>query len=828
MKGRGRILEENVGRLVREAYVPARPRPAFRAELLRTFRSELRRRHGRRPRLLRRPVAVAAGLVATAAALLFVLDPGGWRDPAPAASLAELLARGDVALRLEEGPWRPATDEERESGLSWEAAVALELPAATSQLVTADGVDVRANGPASVAFASLDAASLTLDAGELSVHTAPDHALRVRLEPGTVELSGASLRLTRAQERVTVTLLSGQASYLGPVGREPLEVGATLTVLAGVPVVTPDVLAAREEIEEQREAVPVPEPTTRTDVAAPPSIRATVLDPDGAPLQAFRVGLLYERLGNEYEEAETLDVETTDGTFTITGFDAGRYELIVHAPGLALARVGTFRVDGALVLEEPIRMEVGGGVAGYVVDPELGTPVANAVVLSENDAPQHFLLFSQPLQYWVPKSTTTGPDGGFQLDFLRPGVHRLRVSAPGYAPLFVEDVEILAEELLDGLAIELRRGGAVEGRVTTEDGSPAAGATVMCVMREQNEHRQMHFEMALTDSEGNYRLEDLPTLPMLLILVDPTQERRPRVKPVDIEEGRTKRVDFASAAELVRVAGLLRDADGDPVPFHNLALFERDALLVDAETDEFEATTSLEDGTFAFEQAAPGRHLAFAVEPQGRWIRFIGEIEVDEAPETGQDLQFGPGRVTVTVTGTLDGRAVAKGTTALLRQDASGQDVFAGWGFFENGTVTFEGLPTGAYRLIAYSGVDGLGHASTGLFLVTDDAPVATASLVLPLGGVLQAVVLDDEGNELGDGTLLLIDPDGNRHAFSREFLDTRAGHIVASGIAPGVYRAVVVREGIHSAPLSVRCVAGETKTFEIRWSGDRGPGGNR
>ena len=136
-----RILDRNLEALLKRAYVPVVPHPDFRAELMRLARGEAGRRRGSgRGRLLRFVLPAAAA--AAALVIWLATGLGGSGDEQLALTSGELVARGEVALRLDGGSgWRAATAEERTHGLPLQAhthGIEAQTPASASIEVRAD------------------------------------------------------------------------------------------------------------------------------------------------------------------------------------------------------------------------------------------------------------------------------------------------------------------------------------------------------------------------------------------------------------------------------------------------------------------------------------------------------------------------------------------------------------------------------------------------------------------------------------------------------------------------------------------------------------------
>lgn len=108
----------------------------------------------------------------------------------------------------------------------------------------------------------------------------------------------------------------------------------------------------------------------------------------------------------------------------------------------------------------------GGSIAGMVVDTQ-GKPIRGAVVTNHGNTPQ-------PHQ-----QTTTDAEGRFVLHDLAKSYvgYEIRVAAEDYAPELIE-VKPGSVETPGNVTVTLEPGHTLRGRIVTEDGLPAKGATI--------------------------------------------------------------------------------------------------------------------------------------------------------------------------------------------------------------------------------------------------------------------------------------------------------------------------------------------------------------
>jgi carboxypeptidase family protein len=126
-------------------------------------------------------------------------------------------------------------------------------------------------------------------------------------------------------------------------------------------------------------------------------------------------------------------------------------------------------------------------VSGQVIEDGTNTPVADArvfVVLDdERAAPDGF-----------PPEALSDRDGRYQFDVLTPGRYHIAAQKDGFAPPMdpstMQIFEVAAGQVLDGLTVPLRRGGAFAGRVLDPQGQPITNVGVIALLKRLNRNDQ--------------------------------------------------------------------------------------------------------------------------------------------------------------------------------------------------------------------------------------------------------------------------------------------------------------------------------------------------
>ncbi|MBK7875611.1 MAG: sigma-70 family RNA polymerase sigma factor [Planctomycetes bacterium] len=153
-----------------------------------------------------------------------------------------------------------------------------------------------------------------------------------------------------------------------------------------------------------------------------------------------------------------------------------RFELEVLADGYALGRAGPFDT----VPSEPVLVELDAlpGVRGRVVYD--GVPVGDARIEAYRRGTGRYARNGLAVRFdpQTRARTTTNADGAFTLTLRDEGDMVLLVVADGFATAEVALDAFVSERGRDGLAVELLRGGVIEGRVRAPAGRDVAGTIV--------------------------------------------------------------------------------------------------------------------------------------------------------------------------------------------------------------------------------------------------------------------------------------------------------------------------------------------------------------
>lgn len=202
---------------------------------------------------------------------------------------------------------------------------------------------------------------------------------------------------------------------------------------------------------------------------------------------------------------------------TSQGWSLGRWDLTAEAPTIAMPPVPfelTVEADGHLPRRlgpfEPasvgstLRVRLEALASSYVTVVADGRPVAGAAVEVLQEIAKGAVLVNGHVSSLRRFGTTTVTDGDgvFRFEVDEPARYSIRIDADGYAPTDVR-LRIEPHRAVEGLVVELDRGGSIEGRVLVAEGRDPQAHWVTA-------HRGDGFARSVRpDAEGRYRFDCL-------------------------------------------------------------------------------------------------------------------------------------------------------------------------------------------------------------------------------------------------------------------------------------------------------------------------------
>ena len=289
--------------------------------------------------------------------------------------------------------------------------------------------------------------------------------------------------------------------------------------------------------------------------------------------------LVNTRVITEEEGTFSLIIDPLTGETMGDSIPVGAHLLSVSHPDYLLNELEiSIDHDGAQVDFGIIDLEVNpSSVSGSVVDDALA-PIAGASVLIGDEL------------------TLTDVDGRFTLGGLRAGQYLLSVTADGFKPLLIEEVNLLAgmERTLSAVSLAFAT-GSLEGSVTLEDREDHSGVLVRARHAFSGEE-----QLTLTDETGTWRMDELRTGEYMVTASFADYQPVESILSVE-EEGRLN-LNFELLINRACLRGQINLSDG-ATDFEevNLTLLETVAI-----------TQGDESGQFQFDDLAPGAYTILA------------------------------------------------------------------------------------------------------------------------------------------------------------------------------------------------------------------------
>ncbi len=459
-----------------------------------------------------------------------------------------------------------------------------------------------------------------------------------------------------------------------------------------------------------------------------------VVDESGRPVPGARLKLIPTAAGRVVGSAPVGDEGSPrptrtgpDGRFSLPDLPAGWFRLEIEAEGfLASAR------DGLQIPAAQDRANLGRlrlrrslGLHGWAGD-EDGLPLAGVEVW----------MIPASVRDWDDlyargPAAVTGADGSFTLrDLPSEAGFSLDLCRAGYLPLSA----ILREVAREPFQAVLQRAATISGRVIAEDGGPASGASVQGWLAGEEPARTESIRpclrgsgAALADSEGRFRLDELPPgwWNLRATAGGSRGETRERLHVRAGESAAGVEIALESGAV---VSGRVLTAEGRPAPSAQVsALSEHGAVQ----------TLSEGDGAYRLAGVHPGEWTVEATLGGGRWA------------SRSLTIQAGDNRLDLTM------------DQGSARQEIRGR-VFGPDGPVAGATVVAHSARTfsaadGSFRLSVEDDQDyelwaeksGFAAASAGAAVSVAGAPVSGVEIRLSRGGAVSGRLVGLEPEEL-------------------------------------------------------------------------------
>jgi protocatechuate 3,4-dioxygenase beta subunit len=519
------------------------------------------------------------------------------------------------------------------------------------------------------------------------------------------------------------------------------------------------------------------------------SMSGKVVDAEGAGVAGGRVVCLRTPNFKIFESATT----EADGSFTLTGLDAGQYWVMAFQQ-----EKGEGQNQGAKAGDRDVRIQLRGTgrVVGKVVGAD-GKPVPSFALRPFRSGEPFNYVYSRLLDF-------KDPEGKFALA-LAPGAYQVDAKAEGGTFKPGTNVTVKGGEDTPPVTITLGGSGVVLGAVTDPDGNHVPDVEVF-VGKGGFPPSPVPELYARTNGDGAFRITGFPLEPVKLV--------------VRHKAWATKIVDATPAAEEVAKAMTIRLEAGSRVLGHvtttGKAPVAGERVTLSRGMDFLDARTTYTDagGAYVFRGVAEGR----AQLTLGAFENMSpGQQRTIDATATGETVvdfvTEGGGAATGAVAGrvTMNKQPLADATVSAY--DERGVSATVSAKTDADGRYRIDGLQPGRANVWVETG-DGLAKSRR----VRIESPGAVAELDLEFGtGTLRGTVIA-EGPGLPVSaawiTVLVSDENGSGWENVRGQVSTDAqGKFTARGLEAGSYRVRAWATGLAERHTDATPLAeGETK----------------
>jgi protocatechuate 3,4-dioxygenase beta subunit len=525
-------------------------------------------------------------------------------------------------------------------------------------------------------------------------------------------------------------------------------------------------------------------------------------------------------------------VESSDGSFELTGISADSYTLQIDADGYGTETKSITVQKGTHLDVGAIALQPAATIRGKVQD-EQGQPIANAMVRKRQGAMADNPMLAMMLG--ASDRVHSDAEGNFELTPITPGRVQLLANATGFASGTSERLQLEAGQRLEGVVIELGHGGTIHGRIAsgpnqqpsdfmllaqhqvsqnTTTGDIQPDGTFVIDNLDPGSYQVQAMAQALLRSVQSFEPkpgESLNIGKMMKQMTDGVTSQRCTVRAGEVTEVELDVGDLTVGAQwLVRV-----EIGGKPLQNGIV-----EAVAMDSGTLRI---AMLDHGVATFARMQAGAHRLQV--RSGLTMTPVGAPQDLEYPAGAQEhsaLISLPG-------GELVGRVIDAATdeplnAAIVRLHHDGeaeQDDPIGMCLSNaNGEFTFTGLADGIYSLIAAEpfGSNGNSKASrqAGIAIAsgTSNAPVVLRSQ--PAAGA-SVFVASDDGRKIAGATVLCVDAEGRPLSGLGIATTGQDGRAWFGGMANGQARIVGRAPGFAPGASDLQqLTAAQSTTFQL------------
>ncbi|HTF89821.1 MAG TPA: carboxypeptidase-like regulatory domain-containing protein [Planctomycetota bacterium] len=430
------------------------------------------------------------------------------------------------------------------------------------------------------------------------------------------------------------------------------------------------------------------------------SIKGSVVDDAGAPIQKFRVTATPEP-ADAASKPLIIPISNKLGRFELTGLLDGSYLVGISAaryenPDPLLVRVPVDTTPLTFVLARRA------SISGVVVQPD-GSPAAQA----------RLRIQPQDLQIWIPRDTVDGlsnSQGQFDLTSVGAGAIVLRAQSEKFASSEELPLQVSPGQRIEGLRLVLRTPARITGEVLpTHEGERISGRMIHGYSGQDSQIS------GLTDDKGRFEFEHVDPGEYTIVLQPSSEERErfqnpgaepmpdhevdfalTKIRELRVDEGGEAHVVFGpSNLATISVRGIVRRGE-TPWPSVHVR-----ALLVDQKDPRGgpHAWTD-ESGRFELSVETPGRYRVQAMVNGVMGMPSGVQVDVPAGGADSIEIAIGNGRITG-IAHAFGNQAPGEIAVWLERDDGERAGFTPDISTWPDLRIEFVNLPVGNYTLVA-------------------------------------------------------------------------------------------------------------------------------
>ncbi|MEM9382477.1 MAG: carboxypeptidase regulatory-like domain-containing protein, partial [Planctomycetota bacterium] len=486
----------------------------------------------------------------------------------------------------------------------------------------------------------------------------------------------------------------------------------------------------------------------------------------------------------------------------IDGVVAGKWALSVATVEYVTLEDVLLDVEGPVDGTSLVAVRTG-TIRGRVVGPD-GAPLADARVEQSTDQPDWMAALAREVET---ARTRTGEDGTFQLIGVRPGKVVLSATSDELSPAETDALDLDPGATLEDVELQLRNGGAIEGIVFDEDGSPASGRVVQVQSATLSVMRPVS-----TGDDGTFEVRGLPAGSYQLVAMDPSTDMASDmdasgfaammdsidIATAEVVEGETVIVYIgAPPADPVDVSGTVEQS-GEPYAGAMVTWMPASKAMY----ERLKMTTTDADGNYALTLDEPGDYVVSVARMGGatgqqQTVEFSESIP-DDTTEFERDFEVPGGTLAGRVVGPDDapmpGARLTVMSVGSVRTDRMLGGSYAEIVTNADGTFEVSGLRAGSYQVAAGGGT-GFGASASasartvvGDFELSENGRIDGIEVRLSEPGAVAVRVVDATGAGVPGATVFLRDEQGRHTELFSLVVTDRSGVAHCTGLAPGRY----------------------------------------